>query len=164
MEFSAVMQKRGNTGALQTLRAPGKTVTISRSVWSAAVFPRFLCNSTAAKPVLVVQRHLATASSAQVFSASSPPLEERAGEEADQPVSVLAPFACSLLLSPIGSRVNPTISHSVGLLPLGLPPNDPFWADPPVRWTLQKLWNGETLPADRALRDEKAVEVPTLKR
>ena len=53
---------------------------------------------------------------------------------------------------------------SAGLLPLGLPESDPFWSDAPARWTSQKVWSGETLPADRALRDEKAIEVPNLKR
>ena len=53
---------------------------------------------------------------------------------------------------------------SVGLLPLGLPATDAFWSDPPARWTAQRLWSGEALPADRALRDDRAVEVPTLKR
>jgi len=54
---------------------------------------------------------------------------------------------------------------SVGLLPLGLPPTDPFWSDPPATWTSQRLWSGESLSADHALEDSPApVEVPTLKR
>ena len=53
---------------------------------------------------------------------------------------------------------------STGLLPLGLPATDSFWSDPPARWTSQRLWSGEALPADRALRDDKVVEIPTLKR
>jgi hypothetical protein len=53
---------------------------------------------------------------------------------------------------------------SVGLLPLGLPGTDPFWSDPPARWTAQRIWSGEELPADRSLRDDRQVEVPTLKR
>lgn len=44
---------------------------------------------------------------------------------------------------------------TVGLLPLGLPPSDPFWSAPPARWTAQKLWSGENLPADHALADRK---------
>jgi hypothetical protein len=36
-------------------------------------------------------------------------------------------------------------------LPLGLPASDPFWADPPARWTAQRIWSGESLPADHAL-------------
>jgi hypothetical protein len=50
------------------------------------------------------------------------------------------------------------------LLPLGLPPADPFWSEAPARWTSQKLWSGESLPADHALSDVKTVEVPTLDR
>jgi hypothetical protein len=40
---------------------------------------------------------------------------------------------------------------SVGLLPLGLPAADPFWADPPAEWTAQKIWNGSNFPADHAI-------------
>jgi len=36
-------------------------------------------------------------------------------------------------------------------LPLGLPASDPFWTDPPARWTAQRIWSGESLPADHAL-------------
>jgi hypothetical protein len=54
---------------------------------------------------------------------------------------------------------------SVGLLPLGLSPTDAFWNDPPARWTAQRIWTGEPLPADHAMSDDaKAVEIPTLKR
>jgi len=54
---------------------------------------------------------------------------------------------------------------SVGLLPLGLPPADAFWSDAPARWTSQRLWSGESLPADHAMRDDgKPVEIPALKR
>jgi len=53
---------------------------------------------------------------------------------------------------------------AAGLLPLGLPATDPFWQGPPVRWTSQKLWSGESLPADHALDDVKTVEVPKLNR
>ena len=53
---------------------------------------------------------------------------------------------------------------SAGLLPLGLPPSDPFWSDPPARWTSQRLWSGELLPADHAMADEKPPGVPTLNR
>ncbi len=51
---------------------------------------------------------------------------------------------------------------AVGLLPLGLPPTDEFWSAPAARWTAQKLWSGENLPADHALADVKAVDVPAL--
>jgi hypothetical protein len=50
------------------------------------------------------------------------------------------------------------------LLPLGLPPADAFWSDPPARWTSQRVWAGEPLPADHAMRDEKNVKVPSLAR
>ena len=40
---------------------------------------------------------------------------------------------------------------SVGLLPLGLPATDPFWADPPEEWTAQKIWGGKNFPADHAI-------------
>ena len=53
---------------------------------------------------------------------------------------------------------------AAGLLPLGLPPADPFWQGPPTPWTAQRLWSGESLPADHAINDEKTVEVPRLER
>jgi hypothetical protein len=53
---------------------------------------------------------------------------------------------------------------SAGLLPLGLPASDAFWSDPPAQWTSQRLWSGEVLPADRALRDDRSVQMPTLRR
>ncbi len=40
---------------------------------------------------------------------------------------------------------------SVVFLPLGLPPDDPFWTDPPADWTARRIWQGEDLPNDRAL-------------
>ena len=39
------------------------------------------------------------------------------------------------------------------LLPLGLPPDDPFWAEPPQAWTGKRAWAGEEFPIDRALAD-----------
>jgi len=53
---------------------------------------------------------------------------------------------------------------SAGLLPLGLPPTDEFWGAPMAKWTSQKLWSGENLPADHAMVDTAKVEVPTLNR
>jgi hypothetical protein len=53
---------------------------------------------------------------------------------------------------------------SAGLLPLGLSPGDEFWSAPAARWTAQKLWSGENLPADHALGDVAKVDVPTLSR
>ncbi|MBL7968088.1 MAG: DUF2264 domain-containing protein [Prolixibacteraceae bacterium] len=40
---------------------------------------------------------------------------------------------------------------SVGLLPLGLPETDPFWADAPMDWTAKKIWSGQNYPADHAI-------------
>ncbi|SFF30830.1 DUF2264 domain-containing protein [Sunxiuqinia elliptica] len=42
---------------------------------------------------------------------------------------------------------------SVGLLALGLPENDPFWADPATDWTAKTIWGGTNYPADHALKD-----------
>lgn len=42
---------------------------------------------------------------------------------------------------------------SVGLLALGLPPKDPFWADGGERWTSQKIWQGENVEADHAIHN-----------
>jgi hypothetical protein len=50
------------------------------------------------------------------------------------------------------------------LLPLGLPPEDVFWRAPAERWTAQKIWAGENLPADHALADTRLFELPNLKR
>lgn len=41
---------------------------------------------------------------------------------------------------------------AAGLLPLGLPPSDPFWGEPPALWTSQKAWGGVDIPTDHALR------------
>jgi hypothetical protein len=40
---------------------------------------------------------------------------------------------------------------SVGLLPLGLPPADEFWAAPPQPWTSVRAWSGAEFPIDHAL-------------
>ena len=53
---------------------------------------------------------------------------------------------------------------AAGLLPLGLSPADEFWSTPAAKWTSQKLWSGENLPADHAINDTRKVEVPTLRR
>jgi hypothetical protein len=53
---------------------------------------------------------------------------------------------------------------STGLLPLGLPPGDPFWAGGPAPWTSQRLWSGEALAEDAAIADVGPVEIPTLRR
>ena len=40
---------------------------------------------------------------------------------------------------------------AVGLLPLGLPPTDPFWKSPAEEWTARRLWSGGKAPIDHAL-------------
>jgi hypothetical protein len=40
---------------------------------------------------------------------------------------------------------------SVGLLPLGLPPSDDFWAAAPQPWTSVRAWTGQAFPIDHAL-------------
>lgn len=40
---------------------------------------------------------------------------------------------------------------SAGFLPLGLPPQDPFWTDEDQPWTQQRIWAGEDLPADHKI-------------
>jgi hypothetical protein len=40
---------------------------------------------------------------------------------------------------------------SVGLLPLGLPPNDEFWSAPAQAWTSARAWGGQEFLIDHAL-------------
>jgi len=40
---------------------------------------------------------------------------------------------------------------SVALLPLGLPRDDIFWSGAPRKWTAQKIFSGEDVPADHAI-------------
>jgi hypothetical protein len=40
---------------------------------------------------------------------------------------------------------------AVGLLPLGLPEQHPFWTAPAEPWTAQKLWGGHDLPPDKSI-------------
>ncbi|MCB0116476.1 MAG: DUF2264 domain-containing protein [Caldilineaceae bacterium] len=40
---------------------------------------------------------------------------------------------------------------SAGLLPLGLPADDPFWSAPAQAWTAKRIWAGEDAPCDHAL-------------
>ncbi len=42
---------------------------------------------------------------------------------------------------------------TTGFLALGLPPADPFWADPPADWTAKAIWSGADRAADYALRE-----------
>lgn len=44
---------------------------------------------------------------------------------------------------------------SAAFLPLGLPASDPFWSAPAAKTTWQKIWSGENLPADHALKGLK---------
>lgn len=44
---------------------------------------------------------------------------------------------------------------TVGLLPLGLPANDPFWTAPAEDWTSKKVWQGMDIPNDHALSERK---------
>jgi hypothetical protein len=39
---------------------------------------------------------------------------------------------------------------ATALLPLGLPPSDPFWSGPSEDWTSRRLWRGEDAAADHA--------------
>jgi hypothetical protein len=39
---------------------------------------------------------------------------------------------------------------SFAMLPLGLPPADPFWASASAPWSSQRIWAGENFPADHA--------------
>lgn len=39
----------------------------------------------------------------------------------------------------------------VGLIELGLPPDDPFWTAPAAEWTQKKIWSGVDVPDDHAL-------------
>jgi hypothetical protein len=40
-----------------------------------------------------------------------------------------------------------------GLLHLGLPANDPLWTDLPAAWTQKRIWSGEDVPADHAIKE-----------
>ncbi len=41
---------------------------------------------------------------------------------------------------------------AVGLLPLGLPPDDEFWTAPPQPWTSARAWSGQAFPIDHAIQ------------
>ena len=40
---------------------------------------------------------------------------------------------------------------AVALLPLGLPPSDPFWSAAAEPWTSARAWSGQPFPIDHAL-------------
>lgn len=42
-----------------------------------------------------------------------------------------------------------------GLVHLGLPADDPFWTAPAEAWTQQRIWSGQDIAADQALKEEK---------
>ena len=42
---------------------------------------------------------------------------------------------------------------SVGLLPLGLPPDNPFWMVPDAAWTQKRIWAGEDVAADHSIKN-----------
>ncbi|MEY4489905.1 MAG: hypothetical protein RIQ79_2413, partial [Verrucomicrobiota bacterium] len=44
---------------------------------------------------------------------------------------------------------------SVAFLPLGLPAADPFWSAPAEKITWGKIWSGENLPVDHALKSPR---------
>jgi hypothetical protein len=44
---------------------------------------------------------------------------------------------------------------SVAFLPLGLPASDPFWSSPAAKTTWEKIWSGEDLPVDHALKSPR---------
>jgi hypothetical protein len=39
-----------------------------------------------------------------------------------------------------------------GLLHLGLPPSDPLWTSPSADWTQKRLWAGEDVKSDHAMK------------
>lgn len=43
---------------------------------------------------------------------------------------------------------------AAGFVALGLPADDPFWADPDEPWTCKKVWMGLEIPIDKALSNQ----------
>jgi hypothetical protein len=41
---------------------------------------------------------------------------------------------------------------ATAFLPLGLPPDDEFWTSPPLPWTAQRIWHGQDVQVDSALK------------
>jgi len=44
---------------------------------------------------------------------------------------------------------SPYIASNI-FLPLGLADTDPFWSNPPAKWSAQKIWSGENFPNDHS--------------
>ena len=44
---------------------------------------------------------------------------------------------------------------SVALLPLGLPASDSFWTAPAAKTTWERIWSGENLPVDKAIKSPR---------
>ncbi|MFD2936257.1 DUF2264 domain-containing protein [Spirosoma flavum] len=42
---------------------------------------------------------------------------------------------------------------SVAFLPLGLPVSDPFWSAPATDWTSKKIWSGQNVSVDHAIKE-----------
>jgi hypothetical protein len=64
-------------------------------------------------------------------------------------------FGCQLNISEEYISTGSLYLCTVGLLPLGLPANDPFWTSPSEDWTSKKVWKGVDLPNDHALSERK---------
>lgn len=46
---------------------------------------------------------------------------------------------------------------TLAFLPLGLPAGDPFWTDPPEKWTSKKAWEGDSFPKDHKWNINKKI-------
>jgi hypothetical protein len=77
-------------------------------------------------------------------------------------IRFLAFFAFLIVTLPVGAQpaqaevyINSGSIYltAVGLLHLGLPADDVFWTAPHAPWTQRRLWAGENLPADVAIKD-----------
>lgn len=49
---------------------------------------------------------------------------------------------------------------AVAFIALGLPEDDPFWADAPKDWTQKKVWSGVDVPRDKALKESNNFVFP----
>lgn len=57
---------------------------------------------------------------------------------------------CQIGISEVYINTGSVYLCSVGLLPLGLPPSDPFWSAPDAEWTNVKAWSGKGVSSDSA--------------